>query len=315
MAHALAHAPGGRPVAIVSSSSERGGQFARDYGLRSFGSLEALLANGRVDAVYISTRNATHAPLALTAIGAGKHVLCEKPLATSERDAQAMIEAADAAGVVLAVDHHLRCAPATRTVRDLVATGVIGAVLSARLFHGTYLPQELRTWRLSASEPGAGAALDLTTHSADLLRFVVDAEVVEVMATTAQHGVSTGSIEDTIVGTWRFRNGLLASFHDSFALPGAVTSLELHGERGSLFVRDALADDPVATVTLRTGGKERVVETGPARNLYVETVSRVNDAIAGRGSPAANGRDGLISLSVALASLRAARQRAVQVVQ
>src|SRR4051795_8557177 len=92
--------------------------------------LGALLAAPGVDAVYISTTNEKHRPQALAAIAAGKHVLCEKPLAMTAAEAAEMGRAAEAAGVVFATNHHLRNAGAHIAIRELIATGRIGRVLS-----------------------------------------------------------------------------------------------------------------------------------------------------------------------------------------
>ena len=90
---------------------------------------------GDIDAVYISTTNEKHFPQAMAAIAAGKHVLCEKPLAMSVADAVTMVRAADKAGLVFATNHHLRNAGSHIAIRDLIASGRIGEILSARVMH------------------------------------------------------------------------------------------------------------------------------------------------------------------------------------
>src|SRR5438874_8140327 len=155
MIPAIAAQPDSRVVAILSSQRERAHQYAERNGIpRAYDSLEMLLADPAVDVVYISTTNDRHKEQTVAAAGAGKHVLCEKPLALSLDDAQAMVEACRAAGVVLGTNHHLRNAVTHRTLRRLVAEGAIGAPLAVRVFHAVYLPERLQGWRVTA--PAAG---------------------------------------------------------------------------------------------------------------------------------------------------------------
>ena len=116
----------GEIAAVMSSNQERGASYARENNIpHAVSTLDALLGSG-VDAVYISTTNELHLEQALAAIKAGKHVLCEKPLALTSADARTMVAAAKAAGIVLGTNHHLRNAGAHRAMRETIATGRIG---------------------------------------------------------------------------------------------------------------------------------------------------------------------------------------------
>ncbi|MBN2760399.1 MAG: Gfo/Idh/MocA family oxidoreductase, partial [Rhodobacteraceae bacterium] len=121
---------------VVSGSAEHAAAFAAANAIPHHGTdLQAALADPLVGAVYISTTNEKHFAQAMAAISAGKHVLCEKPLAMTLDDAVTMVRAAEAAGVVFATNHHLRCSGSHRAMRALVAAGRIGRVLSMRIFH------------------------------------------------------------------------------------------------------------------------------------------------------------------------------------
>ncbi len=128
-------AAGGEVVSVYSTNARRGETYARENGIaRSVTSLEALLADPEIDAVYISTTNELHRDQAIAAARAGKHILCEKPLALTVADAHAMRKAVQEAGVVAATNHHLRNAASHRAMRDAIAGGRIGRVLGARVF-------------------------------------------------------------------------------------------------------------------------------------------------------------------------------------
>jgi 1,5-anhydro-D-fructose reductase (1,5-anhydro-D-mannitol-forming) len=310
MIDAFRGAPGGRLGGVLSSDPERGARYAQQHKLTcAYESLEELCTSAEVDAVYISTPNDRHAPQALAAIEAGKHVLCEKPLAASVADARAMVEAAKQAGVILGVNHHLRSAPANLMAKDLIAQGRIGEVLGARVFHGGELPVGLRTWRTGNPEAGAGAALDLTVHSADLLRFLLEQEIEEVAAFSARQGMSTHpEIEDAVAGAMRLSGGGLATFHDAFTTPYVHTRVEIYGSAGAITIKDAMLDAPVATLTLGDQSGTHPITLDQSEGLYVRTARLFNAAARGDGAPTASGEDGLRSLMVASAARRAARE-------
>ncbi len=166
---------GGEIAVVMSRDAERGRRYAAEFGIPDATTeLDRLL--GDVDAVYISTTNERHRDECLAAAAAGRHVLCEKPLATTLADAQRMVEACRKAGVVMGTNHHLRNAATHRAARAAIAAGRIGRPLAARVVHGGALPTHLHGWRLRDPGAGAGAILDLTAHDADLLRFLLDDE-------------------------------------------------------------------------------------------------------------------------------------------
>jgi 1,5-anhydro-D-fructose reductase (1,5-anhydro-D-mannitol-forming) len=303
MIPAIAAQPASRVVAVMSSTIERARQFAHDHDIpRAYDRLEDILADPAVDVVYISTTNDRHKEQTLAAARAGKHVLCEKPLALTLDDAQAMVGACRAAGVVLGTNHHLRNAVTHRTLRHLVAGGAIGTPLAVRVFHAIYLPPRLHGWRLTAPAAGGGVIFDITVHDADTLRFVLGDEVVEATALAAQQGLAAGDLEDAVMGVMRFRQGALAQHHDAFTIRHAPTGFEVHGTEGSLYAEDVMTQDPIGRVVLRReGARDEEVDAGPPEDLYVRAVRMFNEAVRGDGQPAATGEDGVRSLAIALA--------------
>ena len=298
---------GGDVVAVMSASADRGKAFAAKHGIRRSTTVLAELVGGDdVDAVYISTTNELHRDQALAAANAGKHVLCEKPLALTVPDARAIVQGCRACGVTLGTNHHLRNAATHRAMRDAIMEGRIGRPLFARVFHAVYLPPHLQGWRIDKPEAGGGVILDITVHDADTLRFVLGAEPVAVSAMTSQGGIAHEGLEDGVMGVIRFESGLVAQFHDAFTVRYARTGFEVHGEEGSLIGSDCMTQMPIGDVVLRTKDGERQLSIDH-ENLYLRAVRLFDDAVAGRGTPSATGEDGIKSLSVALSTREAAR--------
>ena len=308
MVPAINAQPGSMVAAVASADPTRAATFAQANGIpRSHDTVAALLADPSIDAVYISTTNELHHPQAIAAARAGKHVLCEKPLALTLEDARAMVEACRAAGVTMGTNHHLRNAASHRAIRRLVMDGAIGQPLAARVFHAVYLPPHLQGWRIDRPDAGGGVILDITVHDADTLRHDLgDADVVEITAMTASHGMGREGLEDTVMGVMRFDNGVLAQFHDAFTVAHTGTGIEIHGTEGSILGRDVMTQRPIGTVILRRGVREEIVDIGEPNNLYERSVARFEAAIRGDGQPAATGEDGIASLAVALAARESA---------
>jgi 1,5-anhydro-D-fructose reductase (1,5-anhydro-D-mannitol-forming) len=306
-------ATGGEVVAVMSADAERARAYAQAQDIaRATTTLDELLG-ADIDAVYICTTNELHREQTLAAAAAGKHVLCEKPLALTLPEAREMVAACARAGIVMATNHHLRNAAAQRAIRAALAAGRIGRPLFARVFHGVFLPPHLQGWRIKTPSAGAGVVMDITVHDADTLRFILDDEPAEVTAFTQEGGMSGGGIEDGVMGVMRFRSGLLAQFHDAFTTRHAVTGLEVHGTDGSLIGTGCMTQRPVGELTLRTSAGVEAVPLDH-ENLYVRALRGFHAAMRGEGPPVASGEDGVRSLAVALAVLESARTgRAVAV--
>jgi 1,5-anhydro-D-fructose reductase (1,5-anhydro-D-mannitol-forming) len=300
-------ATGGEIVSVMSTSAERGKAYAAEHGIaKSVTTLAEIVDDPEIDAVYISTTNELHREQALAAAKAGKHILCEKPLAMSLDDARAMVQAAKDAGVVMATNHHLRNAATHRAMQEAIAAGRIGKPLSARVFHAVYLPPHLQGWRLDRPEAGGGVILDITVHDADTLRFVLGDDPVEAIAFSQAGGMGKVGLEDAVMGVLRFKSGLIAQFHDGFTTKFAETGLEVHGTDGSLIGRNVMTQRAVGTVTLRDADGDHELPLDH-HNLYETALTAFHAAVAGKGKPNATGEDGVWSLATGLAVVEAAR--------
>ena len=313
MIRAIRAQAGGEIVRVVSGSAERAAAYAAEHAIPASGTdLGEALSDENVDAVYISTTNEKHFPQAMASIAAGKHVLCEKPLAITLDDAATMVDAAEAAGVVFATNHHLRCSGSHRTLRDLIEAGRIGKILSLRIFHAVHLPPHLQGWRINAAEAGGGVIPDITVHDADVTRFLLGEDPETVVAQMTASGMGRG-VEDSAMSVWTMPSGAMVMSHESFTHPFAGSGLEVHGTEGSIFARGVMTQNPVGEIELVTSAGRETIPF-PDHDLYTQGVSQFVDAVAGTGGPAASGWDGVKSLAVALAVREAAQTGARQTV-
>ena len=290
---------------MISGDADRAARYASDHNIPKSGiAITDALDDPLVDAVYISSTNEKHSAQAIAAIAAGKHVLCEKPLAMTVEQATEMVVAAQEAGVVFATNHHLRCSGSHRAVRDLIQAGRIGKVLSARIFHAVHLPESLRGWRIDSADSGGGVVPDITVHDADVVRFLLGEDPQSVVAQVSASGMGQG-VEDSAMSVWDMPSGAMVMSHESFTHPFAGSGFEVHGTEGSIFAQGVMTQKPVGMVELVTAqGREAV--PFPDHDLYTFGVARFCAAVAGNGVPAADGWDGVKSLAVAKAVLQAA---------
>jgi len=294
---------------VLSSSEERAESYSRAAGIEhATTSLDELLS-WPVDAVYISTTNDLHAAQAIAAANSGKHILCEKPLATNLADAREMVACAARNDVVLATNHHIRVSGVHVKMRDIVLSGQIGDVVVARINHAVSLPERLRGWRLSGVDKGAGVVLDITVHNVDTLRAALGSDIVEVTALTSNSGLAQGDVADSSSCLFRFANGALATTVESFLVPFGTTSFEIHGTEGSLFGVGVMSQDPTGTLTLSDAQGQREVDVMDRENMYVKTVRQFTLACRREASPYATAHDGLASLTGALGVLMSAQQK------
>jgi 1,5-anhydro-D-fructose reductase (1,5-anhydro-D-mannitol-forming) len=294
---------GAEVVAVMSSSAARAKDYAKANAIpQAYDNLAALLGDPAIDAVYISTTNELHKEQTLAAAAAGKHVLCEKPLALSLADARDMVEACRKAGVVMGTNHHLRNAASHRAIHAAIKAGRIGLPLSARVFHAVHLPPHLQGWRITRPDAGGGVILDITVHDVDTLRFILDDNPVEVTALAQSGGMAAAGLEDAAMAVFRFGSGLIAQTHDGFTTKFAGTGIEIHGTEGSLIGRDVMTQRPIGSVILRSAKGDEELPLAQ-ENLYERSLRAFHAAMRQEGEPAASGEDGMWSLAAGVAAL------------
>ena len=319
---ALAAASGVSLAAIADTDPAAEG-FAASCAVPRHASLAAALEAGGVDGVILATPNRLHRPGALEAIAAGVPVLVEKPLASSVAEGEAIVAAAERAGVGLATGHHRRHNPLIAAARSRVDDGAMGRIVAAHAFAWLRKPDDYFDvpWR---REPGAGPVLVNLIHDIDLLHHLVG-PITEVSAVTAN--VARGhAVEDTAVAALRFENGALGTLTVSDAIvapwsweltarenpaypPTDQPAMMIAGTRGSLSVPDmALWSqakgegwwDPIHVIRSPL----------PHGDPLVRQAEQFAAVIRGEEPPLASGRDGLAALRVVEAIHESAARRA-----
>jgi len=190
----VAEALAASPVAALTAAYDLNPALAQDvakrFGARAHASLEALLADADVQAVYIAVPHSQLAPLAAQALRAGKHALVEKPLALSVAEAEALVALADAHGLGLGVNYDLRQSAQAQQARDLVRAGAIGEIFAVRIqtlidkpasyWQAGYSGRWVSSWRASQAQAGGGVTLMNSSHQLDIVRFITGLEVARV---------------------------------------------------------------------------------------------------------------------------------------
>jgi 1,5-anhydro-D-fructose reductase (1,5-anhydro-D-mannitol-forming) len=287
--------------AVAGRDAERTAAFAARHAATP-AEIGEILADPEIDAVYIAATNDLHAPYTMAAAAAGKHVLCEKPLARTLEEGEAMVAACRDAGVMLGVAFMMRYHPLHQMARRLVAEGAIGQPLQARVQNGFLLKPERQTWRVDRALAGGGPLMDVGSHAIDLLCYVTGAGVRRVAAFAAQQ-TTPGDAEDAAVLNLELETGILAQVNVAFNTPFSRTALEIHGTEGTLITEGTLGQVAEGSATLVTAEGAQRLEYTPT-DLYQSEIEAFGRAVRGEAPLEIGGEAGLSNLRVLLAAYR-----------
>ncbi len=269
-----------RLQAVASRDIARAQTFARETGVpQVHATYEALLADPAIDAVYNPLPNNLHAEWSIRAVEAGKHVLCEKPLAASATEARAMFDAARRNGVHLVEAYPYRAQPQTLKLRELLAAGAIGRVQVVQAFFG-FLLSDPANIRLNPALAG-GALMDAGSYPVSLVRTVAGERPARVHA-VARWGES--GVDRSMVASIEFASGLLAQVACSFATSRHRAAF-IGGDTGSIettYLNDTSAAQPPLLQLSRQAGKETMRETieAPPANGFLAEAESFADLVA-----------------------------------
>lgn len=301
-ARALQHIEGVQLAGVAHPVAAEGEPFAEQYGTTYYSDYLDLLDTD-IEAVIITSENVKHREHVEQAARKGKHILCEKPLATTLADAEQMIQSCKEAHVLLQTAFPVRFSTPIVQGKKMIERGELGELIAVKATNRGKNPQ---SWFVDVTQSGGGAVMDHTVHVVDVLRWYMKAEVVEVYAEIGA-ALSEGEIDDSGVLTMTFDNGVFATLdcswsrNPSYPTWGDVT-LELIGSQGTLFI-DAFAQK----VNVYSETADSWEFWGDDMNLGL-IKNFVQAVRAGRQEASITGEDGMKALAVALGAYQSAQQ-------
>lgn len=287
-APAITASGNGRLVAACDRDST-----ARDSVVAEFktADLATLLARPDVDAVYVATPNSSHRAIVEAAANAGRHVLCEKPMATSAADAETMAAACGEAGVLYATAFDQRWHPAHVAIRRKIAGGDLGVVTQVLIRYACWTPSDWSpgdwphdNWRVDPGRAGGGAMIDLAPHGLDLLQTLLG-EPIDDLACLMQRKVFDYPVDDGAALIGRSRGGTLLTLSVAYNCPDNFPRrrLEIVGTAGRILAENTMGQTPGGQATFTDArGATSPVEFDETASPFVAQVRAFADAVQGR---------------------------------
>mgnify|MGYP002630398846 CR=1 FL=1 len=292
----LPHSQTGTLVAVGSRSQESADRFAGQFpGIRAHASYAALLADPEVQAVYLATPHPEHPEWAIAAAEAGKHILCEKPLALNAADAMVVIEAARRHGVTLMEAFMYRCHPRTACIAELVRSGKIGRVRLIRA-HFSFAAKVNLESRIFSNTLGGGGILDIGCYAVSVARLVAGAAVgkpyLDPESVSGEGVLCETGVDEMASATLKFPEGILAQVSCGVTLRKPA-DLEICGEKGILTVPDFWNPPGAIHLHLFENDRKEVIETDPNSHKYALEADVFSRAISDPKELVVSGADTL----------------------
>jgi predicted dehydrogenase len=287
-----------RVTAIVSGHRDKAERMAAQYGVSarciySYENYDAIAESKDIDAVYVALPNSMHAEYTIRAAKAGKHVLCEKPMATSVADALAMVDACHKAGKKLMIGYRCQLEPTNLRAIQLIREGRLGKIQAIESGNGFNIrPGE---WRLSGTLGGGGPMMDVGVYSLNACRYLTGEEPQEARAyaTVIDHDGRFNEVEENLSWIMRFPSGILASCSTSYGvnMPGYY---RVHGTKGTLTVEQAFGYQGQHLIA-QIQGEPAIDEPNPARDPshFVTEADHFSDCVLRNREPKAPGEEGV----------------------
>ena len=289
---------GNQLIGVVSRDAGRANDFARRFNAKhAYISYDDLLRNPEVTVVAIHTPNSLHAEQAIAAARAGKHVFCDKPMATSVADAERIVRECEKAGVMLGINFHNRFMPCFIETKRIIDSGEIGKVLMVQVeaSAGPAAASVSASWRGDPALAGLGTSMNVGVHVYDILRYLLSSEIVQV---SAMFDAAPGVMERTSLATFKFANGVMAQLNVNQTTPNAHNDFVIYGDKGRITGKGLTRS--------RAGGELQVITNdGASRstafsavNAHAACVVGFSKAILEGSAPVASGIDGLRSVQL-----------------
>ena len=258
-----------RIVGYFDGLQNKARELASIYGGTVYASLDELLGNPEIDAVSVCVANNAHAITSIKALEAGKHVLCEKPMATTSADAQAMVDAAKKAGKILMIGQNQRYNTGHVRAKELIEQGIIGKPLTFKTTFGHSGPEfwisedgnvTSDIWFFDKKIASMGAMADLGIHKTDLIQYLLGSKITEVSAKimTLDKKTSQGEpidLEDNAICIYKLENGVVGTLTCSWTYYGEEdNSTVIFGTKGVM----RLYDNSPHTIQIRTSRGDKI---------------------------------------------------------
>lgn len=305
-------------IAVCDIVKERADVTAATYNAAACYDYKELLKNPEIDAVSVCLPNYLHAPVTVDALNAGKHVLCEKPMATSSEEADAMIQASSKHAKKLMIGHNQRFVASHQKAKQLIENGELGKVYSFRTTFGHGGPEAWsadgkNSWFFDKKRAFIGAMGDLGVHKSDLVRYLLNQEVTGVSAMVETSAKSETDVDDNAVCILKMANGMIGTLTASWSyVPNEDNSTIIYGEKGII----RLEDDPQYslviqykngdTVNYQLGKIQSNDEDGQSSSGVIE---RFISCIKNDSPSPVSGEEGKKSLEVILAALKSSETK------
>ncbi|MEF3330920.1 Gfo/Idh/MocA family protein [Oceanobacillus sp. M60] len=307
-------------TAVCDIVGERAEEAAVKYEAKAYTDYKELLKQDDIDAVSVCLPNYLHAPVSVDALNAGKHVLCEKPMATSAEEADQMIEAAQQSGKKLMIGHNQRFVNSHQKARELIASGAVGKVYSFRTTFGHGGPEGWSadgkdSWFFKKDEAFIGAMGDLGVHKADLVRYLLQDEFVEVGAFVETSAKENADVDDNATLILKSEKGTIGTLAASWAYTAKEdNSTIIYGEKATL----RLEDDPTYSLVVQyTNGETVKYELGAIQSndeggqTTTHVIDHFIDSIQNDTTPLIDGEEGKKSLAIILAALESVETKRI----
>ncbi|MBO0991725.1 Gfo/Idh/MocA family protein [Bacillus sp. SD088] len=306
-------------VAVCDIVEERANKMAGEYGGQAFTNYEEMLSEVELDIVSVCTPNYLHAPISIAALEAGNHVLCEKPMATSEKEALDMIQAAEKNGKKLMIGHNQRFVASHEKARELIANGEVGKIYSFRTAFGHPGPEGWGidgkdSWFFRKEEAFIGAMGDLGVHKTDLMRYLLGEEFVEVGSFVESGAKENSTVDDNAVCILKSETGIIGTLAASWAYGKEDNATIIYGEKAVL----RLEDDPEHSLIVHhVGGETENFDLGKIQSnedggqSSTKVIDHFVDSIVKDTEPPINGEEGMKSLKVVLAALESSETKKI----
>jgi len=290
--------------AVMVRDQARADALAEKHGAaRGYSTADDVFGDADVDAVYLVTPVCTHMPLTLAAAEAGKHVLCEKPMALNASECRRMIDACAEADVKLAPAFMSRFHTPFLRLKDCIDDGLLGDIVACRSRWGGHYPPAPGAWRQAPELGGGGPLMDTGSHAFDLLRFWLG-EIVEVAALSDTLAFDY-AVEDTCTVLAKFASGAQGVVESHWSAPRATNTNEVLGSKGVAITPHVTVAEPIQICT--RDGNQTIPPDG--RNRYTAMFEHFAEACLTGRPPAVTGEDGARNVEILAAAYQSARER------